>query len=174
MMMPTNKMADIQLLLLDVDGVLTDGSVIYSDTGAEIKTFNVRDGLGLRLLMKAGVKVGIITGRQSDALLIRCRDLGIDLVFQGVKDKSKVFETILTRTNIPAACTAFMGDDLPDLAVYNTAGLFFTVSDAPFELRSRAHGITTCKGGHGAVREVCETILKAKGVWEKTIQEFLA
>ena len=172
--MPINDMADIQLLLLDVDGVLTDGSVTYADTGAEIKTFNVRDGLGLRLLMKAGIQVGIITGRQSNALLMRCRDLGIDLVFQGVKDKSKALETILARTKIPAACTAFMGDDLPDLAVYNATGFFFTVGDAPFELLSRAHGITTCSGGHGAVREVCETILKAKGVWEKTVQEFLA
>jgi len=174
MMMPTNKMADIQLLLLDVDGVLTDGSVIYSDTGAEIKTFNVKDGLGLRLLMNAGVQVGIITGRQSDALLMRCRDLGIDLVFQGVKDKLTVFETILARTKVPAACTAFMGDDLPDLAVYNSVGLFFTVNDAPFDLLCRAHGITTSKGGRGAVREVCETILKAKGVWKKTVRGFLA
>jgi len=172
--MPINDMAAIQLLLLDVDGVLTDGSITYTDTGTEIKTFNVRDGLGLRLLMKAGVQVGIITGRQSEAVLMRCRDLGIELVFQDVKNKLKVFKTILAHTKIPAKCTAFMGDDLPDLAVYKDAGLFFTVCDAPFELLFRAHGITTCKGGHGAVREVCEAILKAKGVWEKTTQEFLA
>ncbi|SMC83593.1 3-deoxy-D-manno-octulosonate 8-phosphate phosphatase (KDO 8-P phosphatase) [Desulfocicer vacuolatum DSM 3385] len=171
--MPTDKMADIQLLLLDVDGVLTDGSVIYADTGAEIKTFNVRDGLGLRLLMKAGVQVGIITGRQSRALDMRCRDLGIDLVFQGVKDKLRVFNTILAKTKISAGLTAFMGDDLPDLSVYNAVGLFLTVSDAPFDLLSRAHGITTAGGGHGAVREVCEEILKAKGLWEKTVQGFL-
>ena len=173
MMMPTNDMAGIQLLLLDVDGVLTDGSVTYSDMGAEIKTFNVRDGLGLRLLMKAGVEVGIITGRQSDALLMRCRDLGIELVFQGVKDKSKVFETILTRTKIPAACTAFMGDDLPDLAVYHAVDHFITVADAPIEVIALAHYTTNSKGGRGAVREVCEKILKAKGLWLKIVQGFL-
>ncbi len=169
----TGEPAQIRLLLLDVDGVLTDGSVTYSDTGTEIKTFNVRDGLGLRLLMNAGVQVGIITGRTSDALLMRCRDLGIDLVFQGVKDKLKAFQTILSQTDIPANCTAFMGDDLPDLAVYSAVGYFITVADAPFELLSRAHFITTCQGGGGAVREVCEKILNAKGLWKETVQGFL-
>ena len=166
--------AQIRLLLLDVDGILTDGTIIYSDAGTEIKTFNVRDGLGLRLLMDAGVQVGIITGRKSNALLMRCRDLGIDLVFQGVKDKLKALQTILSQTNIPADRIAFMGDDLPDLAVYDSVGYFITVEDAPFELLARAHYITTCKGGKGAVREVCEKFLKAKGQWPEIVQRFLA
>ncbi|GAB6145147.1 KdsC family phosphatase [Desulfocicer niacini] len=172
-MTQTNKMADIQLLLLDVDGVLTDGSITYSDTGAEIKTFNVRDGLGLRLLMKAGVKVGIITGRKSDALVMRCRDLGIEILYQGVKNKLTAFQTIIEKTGIPAAATAFMGDDLPDLAVYHAVDHFITVADAPIEVISLAHYTTSGKGGRGAVREVCEKILKAKGLWLKTVQGFL-
>jgi len=172
-MTDTHKMADIQLLLLDVDGVLTDGSITYSDTGSELKTFNVRDGLGLRLLMKAGVQVGIITGRKSDALVMRCRDLGIEMLYQGVKDKLPVFQSIIEKTGISAACTAFMGDDLPDLAVYHAVGHFITVSDAPVEVISLAHYTTGCKGGRGAVRQVCEKILKAKGLWLKTVQGFL-
>ncbi len=172
-MTQTGKMADIQLLLLDVDGVLTDGSITYSDTGSEIKTFNVRDGLGLRLLMKAGVQVGIITGRKSDALVIRCRDLGIEMVYQGVKDKLTVFNAIIKKTGIPAAATAFMGDDLPDLNVYHAVEHFITVADAPIEVISLAHYTTKSKGGRGAVREVCEKILKAKGLWLKIVQGFL-
>ncbi len=172
-MTQTNKMADIQLLLLDVDGVLTDGSITYSDTGAEIKTFNVRDGLGLRLLMKSGVKVGIITGRKSDALVMRCRDLGIEMVYQDVKDKLTAFQTIIKKTGIPACATAFMGDDLPDLAVYHAVDHFITVADAPIEVIALAHYTTNSKGGRGAVREVCEKILKAKGLWLKIVQGFL-
>ena len=172
-MTDTHKMANIQLLLLDVDGVLTDGSITYSDTGSEIKTFNVRDGLGLRLLMKAGIQVGIITGRKSNALMMRCQDLGIEIVYQGIKDKLTVFQSLIEKTGIPAAATAFMGDDLPDLAVYHAVGHFITVSDAPVELISLAHYTTSFKGGRGAVREVCEKILKAKGLWLKTVQGYL-
>ena len=123
--------------------------------------------------MKAGVKVGIITGRKSDALVMRCRDLGIEILYQGVKNKLTAFQTIIEKTGIPAAATAFMGDDLPDLAVYHAVDHFITVADAPIEVISLAHYTTSGKGGRGAVREVCEKILKAKGLWLKTVQGFL-
>lgn len=167
------KLKKIRLLLLDVDGILTDGSIIYTHSGEEIKSFNSKDGLGIRLLMDAGVQVGIITGRKSKALASRCRDLGIDLVFDGIKNKIKALETILKQTEIPYQETGFMGDDLPDLPVMRRVGISITVSDASCDVIKQADITTSLKGGHGAVRQICEDILKAKGLWEKTTAEFL-
>lgn len=161
-------------MLLDVDGVLTDGSITYSDSGEQIKTFNSRDGLGLRLLMTFGVNAGIITGRRSAALTHRCKDLGITLLFDGVKDKKKALETILIQTSIPASDIAFVGDDLADLPVMRNVGLAICVADAPKEVKLHSHIITTQKGGQGAVREVCESILKAKGLWESALTQYLS
>lgn len=162
----------IRLLLLDVDGVLTDGAIIYTDQEREIKHFSVKDGLGLRLLMDAGVTVGIITGRKSRALTARCRNLGIDLVYDNVKDKVAALEEILGKTGIGANETAFAGDDLPDICVMNRVGLALAVSDAADETRQAARLTTEKKGGQGAVREICELILKAKGEWEEIVQRF--
>lgn len=167
------KLKKIKLLLLDVDGILTDGSILYTDRGEEIKTFNAKDGLGIKLLINAGIKVGIITGRQSRALTSRCKDLGIDLVFDGIQNKINALETILKHTNISNEETAFAGDDLPDLPVMKRVGLSFTVPDASCHVIDRADIITVLKGGHGAVREICEDILKAKNLWEKTMADFL-
>ena len=164
--MHNDKLAAIKLLLLDVDGVLTDGSITYTDSGEEIKQFSAKDGLGLRLLMKSGVRVGIITGRQSDALLYRCRNLGIDLVFDGVKhDKTNAFETVLKETGLTASETAFAGDDLPDIPVMKMAGVGFAVADAADEVIENSDITTLRPGGRGAVREISEQILKAKGKW---------
>ncbi|QTA86444.1 KdsC family phosphatase [Desulfonema magnum] len=169
----TTKMKQIKLLLLDVDGVLTDGSITYTDTGAEIKTFNVRDGAGIRLLMKAGITVGIVTGRRSEALLHRCKNLGIDLIFDGVVDKADVLDAVLEQTGTRSSEVAFMGDDLLDISMMRRVGLSIAVSDAHDTVLEGADMVTERKGGAGAVREASEAILKARGLWEKTVARFL-
>ncbi len=171
--MVRKKLKKIMLLLLDVDGILTDGSITYTHSGEEIKSFNAKDGLGIKLLMNAGVKVGIITGRKSKALTSRCHDLGIDLVFDGIKNKINALETILKQTKISSDETAFAGDDLPDLPVMKRVGVSITVSDASCDVIKEADIITSLKGGHGAVRQICEDILKAKGLWKETIAQFI-
>ena len=159
-------------MLLDVDGVLTNGSIIYGDDGSEIKAFNVKDGLGIRLLIESGVQVGILTGRHSAALSHRCRDLGIEHLFDGVRDKAAALNTIEEKTGISSRETAWIGDDLPDLPLLGKVGFFICVADAHKELIKRADLVTTAKGGAGAVREVSETVLKAKGLWETILNRF--
>jgi 3-deoxy-D-manno-octulosonate 8-phosphate phosphatase (KDO 8-P phosphatase) len=170
--MISEKMAKIRLLLLDVDGVLTTGDIIYNDKGEEAKVFNVRDGLGLRLLMKSGIKVGIITGRRSNSLTHRCRNLGIEMVFDGALDKAKALNTVLDETGLALDRIAFMGDDLLDLAVMGRVGLAVAVRDAHESVLEKAHLVTKAKGGRGAVRELCESILKAQGLWAGLLEEF--
>jgi 3-deoxy-D-manno-octulosonate 8-phosphate phosphatase (KDO 8-P phosphatase) len=169
-----NKLKQIELLLLDVDGVLTDGSLTYSDSGEQIKTFNSKDGLGLRLLMDSGIGVGIITGRTSGALLHRCKNLGIDLLFDGISDKSKALETITAKTGIDPDKIGFVGDDLIDLPVLTRVGVSFCVSDACADVKDHCDIITRKKGGHGAVREISESILKAKGLWDDILSKYLS
>lgn len=160
----------ISLMLLDVDGVLTTGQVTYDDAGLETKVFHVRDGLGIRMLMEAGLTVGIVTGRRSMALVHRCRNLGIRLLKDGIGDKAAALEEILKETGIPAAATAFVGDDLPDLPIMNRVGVPIAVGDA-HDLVKRAALITTrAKGGCGAVREISEGILKARGDWDPLVK----
>lgn len=170
--MISEKLAKIKLLLLDVDGVLTTGEIIYCDSGEETKVFNVRDGLGIRLLMKAGIEVGIITGRRSGALDHRCRNLGIELVFEGALDKSSALDAILAETGLPLEQIAFVGDDLLDLGVMGRVGLAVAVGDAHEAVRDKAHLVTMAKGGQGAVRELSESILKAQGLWADLIEEY--
>ncbi len=117
------KLKEIRLLLLDVDGVLTDGSITYTDAGEQVKSFNSKDGLGLRLLMDAGLDVGIVTGRTSGALLHRCRNLGIEMIFHGIKNKAEAFEGIVEKTGLAPEQIAFMGDDLMDLPAMTRAGV---------------------------------------------------
>ena len=155
-----------------MDGVLTDGRVIYDDKGGQIKEFNVKDGLGIRLLLEFGIEVGLITGRDSRSLAHRCRDLGLSLLYQGVKNKTKTLEAILDHTGIPASKTAFLGDDLPDLSVMKRVGVPIAVSDAHKDILSNAAVITSAKGGHGAVREICDALLKSKGLWSKVLKRF--
>jgi 3-deoxy-D-manno-octulosonate 8-phosphate phosphatase (KDO 8-P phosphatase) len=169
---PENKLKNLKLLLLDVDGVLTSGEIIYNDSGQEIKFFNVKDGLGLRLLMEAGVKVAIVTGRRSHALTHRCRNLGIDQIFEGVRDKLTTLNRILSQMNVTTAETGFLGDDLPDLAIMKHVGISIAVADAHEIIIALADVVTSAKGGQGAVREVCELILKSKGVWETILKRF--
>ncbi len=171
--MVLNKLKHIKLLLLDVDGVLTDGGIVYSDNGTETKVFNVKDGLGVKLLMEAGIHLGIITGRRSNALFSRCKELGIGLICDGVTDKADALNRVLDRTGFSAEQVACMGDDLPDLGMMKRAGFSIAVADAHVTLRENADMITSAKGGHGAVREACEAILKAKGLWENILERFL-
>jgi 3-deoxy-D-manno-octulosonate 8-phosphate phosphatase (KDO 8-P phosphatase) len=168
----TEKLKNIQLLLLDVDGVLTDGRIIYDDAGSQTKEFNVRDGLGLKLVMAVGIKVGIVTGRKSEALQLRCRDLGIQYLYDGVRQKGQLLERIIEQTGADPDHTAFVGDDLPDLGLMRRIGLPVAVADAHELVKSYAGWITSAAGGCGAVREVCEALLKAREVWEKIMAEF--
>ncbi|MBU1343044.1 MAG: HAD-IIIA family hydrolase [Proteobacteria bacterium] len=168
------KLAKIELLLLDVDGVLTDGSIIYSDSGEQIKRFNSKDGFGLRLLMDSGIGVGIITGRKSKALEYRCKNLGITLLFDNIKDKSKTLDTITAQTGITVDKIAFVGDDLIDLPAMKRVGVSFCVSDACREVKDHSDIITSQKGGQGAVREICDSILKAKGLWDAILDKYLS
>ena len=168
--MTINRLKQIRLVLLDVDGVLTTGDIIYSDSGEQTKVFNVKDGLGIRLLKEAGIKVGIITGRKGKALQHRCDNLGIELILDGIRDKDKALDDIHAETGIPIEAMAFVGDDLPDLPAMKKAGLAVAVGDAVPLVRQHAHLITDARGGKGAVREVSEAILKAQGLWEKLIE----
>ena len=167
--MVTSRLKKIKMLLLDVDGVLTGGEIIYGDSGEQIKVFDVKDGLGIRLLKEAGLKVGIITGRKGNALHHRCVNLGIDLIFDGIRRKDKALDTISTTTGIGPQEIAFIGDDLPDLPVMRRVGLAVAVADAHEIIRQQAHIVTQACGGRGAIREICETILKAQGLWQDLV-----
>jgi len=170
----TTSLSQVKLLVLDVDGVLTDGRIIYTDSGEQIKQFTSRDGLGLRLLMDNGILVGIITGRISGALTHRCRNLGIDLIFDGIFNKAEALDRMARKTGIDPPAMAFMGDDLIDLPAMTRAGVAIAVADAVDEVKARADIVTRASGGHGAVREICDAILKAAGLWENALKPFLA
>jgi len=163
-------MADeIKLLVLDVDGVMTNGCIILTDRGEEIKCFHVRDGLGLKLLMNAGIEVAIITGRSSKVVMKRAEEIGITEVHQGVSDKAALLSSLMRRKGVEKKQTCAMGDDLPDLPMFRVAGMAVAVADAAFEVREAAVVVTKNRGGMGAVREVCEMILKAQGKWEQAL-----
>jgi 3-deoxy-D-manno-octulosonate 8-phosphate phosphatase (KDO 8-P phosphatase) len=170
-MMDRKKLKNIKLLLLDVDGVLTDGGIIYTDSGEEVKIFNSRDGLGIRLLQDAGVAVGIVTGRASRVIRHRCQNLGIELLFDGIADKASVLQEISKKTQIKPADMAFVGDDLVDLPLFARVGVAIAVGDAHAVVRQQAHWVTEAGGGSGAVREVCDAILKAKGLWDRIVAQ---
>jgi 3-deoxy-D-manno-octulosonate 8-phosphate phosphatase (KDO 8-P phosphatase) len=158
-----NRAADVRLLALDVDGVLTDGRIYYSNTGDELKAFNIKDGLGIKLLQKAGVQVAIITGRQSEIVARRARELGIDDVVQGREDKREALLELCQRHGLGLEDCAYMGDDLPDLAAIVCAGLGMTVADGSPAVCEAADWVSGHNGGSGAVREACEFILSARG-----------
>ena len=168
----TGKIKPVKMVLFDVDGVMTDGSISYSDTGDEIKTFNVRDGHGVKLLMRAGLEVGLLTARQAMATEHRAKNLGITKVFQGMKEKLPAFERILKENNLKASEVAYMGDDIIDLPVLKRAGFSATVSDAAVEVLSVVDYVAKLPGGRGAVREVCEVILKAQGKWDEIMSRY--
>jgi 3-deoxy-D-manno-octulosonate 8-phosphate phosphatase (KDO 8-P phosphatase) len=172
-MIENDLFKNINLLLMDVDGVLTNGSIIYHESGEQTKVFNSKDGLGLHLLIREGFQVGIVTARKSMALRHRCENLGIDLLFEGVFDKASTLGQIAEKTGIPPEQTAFMGDDLLDLPMFRRVALGIAVADAHERVLAEADLITRAKGGAGAVREVCDAILKSKGLWDRIIEELL-
>lgn len=166
------RLKQVRALVLDVDGVLTDGRIVYTDRGEEIKTFHVRDGLGIRLTMRAGIHVAVITGRRSDALAHRCRNLGIGDLMDGVRDKKAAMAELGARLSVQPAAMACMGDDLPDIPMLRNAGLSIAVADAEPQVRRLADLVTSARGGEGAVREVCERILRAQGLWQQATADF--
>lgn len=168
------RVEKIRLLLLDVDGVMTDGRIIYDDRGGETKAFDVKDGHGLKLLQRAGIRVGIITGRQSAVVDRRAAELGIDLVYQGAKDKLVPFAEILEKTGLHDEEVAYVGDDYPDLPILRRVGFAVTVADAVEDLKAHVHYVTRQGGGRGAVREICDLLLKESGRWEMVTDRYFA
>jgi 3-deoxy-D-manno-octulosonate 8-phosphate phosphatase (KDO 8-P phosphatase) len=152
----------IRLLVLDVDGVLTDGRLLFGPHGETLKVFHVRDGWGLRRLIGAGVQIAVISGRRSAAVSARCRELGITRVIQGVEDKLAAFGRLVKDERVAARDCACIGDDVADVALFGVVGLSFAVRDAPLAVRRAAHHVTVLPGGVGAVREVCDRLLAAR------------
>ena len=167
------KAKGLKLFLLDVDGVLTDGTVMYTHEGNEVKSFHTRDGLGIRMLMESGVEVGFITARQSEAVNRRAQDLGIKYVFQKAKNKLEIFENLLKELDLESTDVGYIGDDWLDLPVLVRVGFAATVADAVPEVLQVAHYVTKRKGGMGAVREVCELILDAKETRNALLEKYL-
>ncbi|MFK7977607.1 MAG: KdsC family phosphatase [Halioglobus sp.] len=164
--------AKVEMLVLDVDGVLTDGRIYYGNDGEELKAFNIKDGLGIKLLRDTGVKVAIITGRKSNIVERRARELGIDDITQGREDKRIALTELCERHSIALAHCAYMGDDLPDLSAINAAGLGMTVADGCVNVRDAADWVSVYSGGSGAVREACEFILHNKGKLDDAVADF--
>ena len=166
------KTKKIKLLLLDVDGVLTDGSIIFGESNQEIKIFNVKDGLGIKLVQAGGIEIGIITGRTSEAVKERAEELDIKILYQGKPDKLKVYEQIKNDLGLKDDQVAYVGDDLSDLKLLQTVGFSITMNDACDEVKAEADYVTKTPGGKGAVREVIELILKSQGKWQGLIQKY--
>ena len=156
------KNINIKLLILDVDGVLTDGKIYFSDNGMETKSFDVRDGIGLKLLLNNKIEVAIISGRKSKATANRMRDLGIKHVYLGISDKILPFNKLKKKLNLKNENVAYIGDDIPDLSIMQTVGFSIAVADATPKVLAIADYITKAKGGNGAVREACEIIISSK------------
>lgn len=162
----------LEWLLFDVDGVLTDGTLYYSRWGEQIKQFNVRDGQGLRLAQRAGLKLGLLSGRRSRALERRATELDFDAVILASKDKIVDWERFLAKYHTAPRQVAFIGDDLGDLAVLGRCALSFAPADAAPEVRSVVHRVLETTGGRGAAREMIELILKARGDWDAILADF--
>lgn len=168
------RAAGVSLLVLDVDGVLTDGSLFLGDNGVEYKAFYSRDGHGMKLLMAAGVELAVITGRRSQVVADRMAALGVRHVHQGDDRKKPVFDALLARLGIEPSAAAFVGDDLVDLPVMRACGLSVAVADADPRVVAAADWCTTQRGGRGAVREVCEMLLEARGVLDAALAPWLS
>lgn len=163
------RAANVRLLVLDVDGVLTDGRLYYGPHGEAMKVFHVRDGHGIKLLREAGIEIAILSSRRSEMVEARARELGIGRVLQGEADKVAGFDRLLTATGAAAAHCAFMGDDWPDLGVLSRVGFAATVADAAPEVRKLAHWVAPAAGGRGAVRQLAEFILRAQGRFDAAL-----
>ena len=164
----------IKLLILDVDGVLTDGALIWHADGQESKMFHVHDGHGIRLLQRAGIEVALLTGRKSQVVVHRAKDLGIKLVVQGSRNKLSDYEEILQLRELDEQNVAYVGDDLVDIPVFRRVGLAMAVANANPHVHPYCHATTLRKGGQGAVREVCEFLLQVQEKWEEVTTPYFA
>ena len=167
-----NQLARIKLLLLDVDGVLTDGRIIYDNHGNELKAFDVKDGHGLKMVQRAGIKVGIITGRRSAVVSRRAQELGIEILYQGALRKLEPYLEILSAQNLNDKQVAYVGDDIVDLPILHRVGFSATVADAVPDLFPCVDYVTTRPGGGGAVREICDLLLRASGQWDEITKRY--
>lgn len=168
------KAKNIRLLILDVDGVLTNGIIYYGNADTMLRGFNLHDGLGIKLLQKSGIIVGIITAKASAAVLNRAAELKIEHVYAGQEEKIIAYEKLKTKLTLADSEIAYMGDDLPDLPILRRVGLAITVPQASELIKQHADIITQKKGGKGAVREICEFLLNIQGQFDSVIQSYLA
>ena len=166
------RCAGIELLVLDVDGVLTDGGIIYADDGVEVKAFHVRDGSGLKLWHQAGKRSALITGRTSRLVEVRAAELGVGAVVQGAADKRSAYAKVLAEAGLGPERACVVGDDVPDLPLLGSCGLAAAVADACVEARRVAHYVTRANGGRGAVREVIELVLRCQGHWQRLTESY--
>lgn len=167
------KAKQLQLLILDVDGVLTDGKLFFDAQGTEYKSFHARDGHGIKLLQQSGIKIAVISGRKSASVALRMQSLGIGLTYQGYEDKLVAFNEILQLLKLIPEQVAHVGDDVLDLPIMIRVGLAIAVQDAHFMVKKHAHWCTHQVGGNGAVREVCDLIMQAQGTFDAAINHYL-
>ena len=167
------RLQAVKAVMLDVDGVLTDGGIYYDPTGREIKRFHVADGLGMELLRYAGIRVVILSGRVAEAITRRAAELRVTDCYQGVRDKKAQIERLRQQWQMKADELLYVGDDLNDLPAFEAVGVRVAVANADAMLKAQAHYVTKATGGNGAVREVCEWLLKARGDWEKAVEAYL-
>ncbi len=166
------RVRDVRLLLLDVDGVLTDGGIVIDERGEEVTRFDVQDGHGIKLLQDSGIRVGLLTGRASRAVSVRAQRLSIGLVYQNVADKLLGYEQVKAETGLADAEIAYVGDDMQDLPVLRRVAFAVAVKDAWDGLKAHAHYVTERPGGHGAVREVAELLLRLAGKWDAVLKRY--
>lgn len=166
------QLAKIKLLLLDVDGVLTDGRIIYDNHGNELKAFDVKDGHGLKMLQRAGIKIGIITGRSSGVVARRAEELSIEILYQGALQKLEPYQEILSALKITDEQVAYVGDDVVDLPILQRVGFSATVADAVPEVFPLVDYVASRPGGRGAVREICDLLLRASGRWDELTKRY--
>jgi len=167
------RLTVIRMMVFDVDGVLTQGDIVYTDEGAEAKAFNVKDGLGLRVASSAGLALALMTGRTSRVVERRARDLHILDILERIGDKAEALRQLAAEKEIPLLHTAFMGDDINDREAMRVAGVSFAPADAVAEIRELADIVTDARGGRGAAREAVEVVLRAQGLWEDAVQHYL-
>lgn len=163
----------VRLAIFDVDGVLTDGRLYFTDSGEELKAFNTLDGHGMKMLKTSGVELAIISGRTARCVQLRAQNLGISLLYQGAQDKLAVFQELVATLKLDPAATAYMGDDLADLPVMRRCGLALCVPESPALVKQHAHYVTHCPGGRGAVREICEMLMLAQGTYDAQTAGYL-
>ena len=173
-MKPETRCQAVELVLSDLDGVLTNGGVIFDNQGIETKRFHIRDGLGIKLWQRAGYRFGIVTARNSHIVKVRAAELGIDIIRQGFEQKLPTIREIMTQLELKPEQVCYIGEDLTDLAAIQTVGLGVAVADAVSEVQQAAHWVTKCPGGSGAVRETIEFILKAQQRWGDLIRKYQA